>query len=89
MRSTTVVMLCRKLLAEAREQGLHIVWVKVRGHSEAVPGKLEKRHQRDLTDAAFATIIGNDWADKAAGKGMAGKTKDAECVRAYADAYLT
>eukprot|EP01052_Picozoa_sp_SAG31_P013472 SAG31_NODE_810_length_11919_cov_4.480924_10_plen_98_part_00 len=37
--NSTVVMLCRKLLAEAREQGLHIVWVKVRGHSEAVPGK--------------------------------------------------
>eukprot|EP01052_Picozoa_sp_SAG31_P012345 SAG31_NODE_720_length_12587_cov_15.393114_9_plen_83_part_00 len=63
------------------------MWVKVRGHSEAVPGKLEKRDQRDLTDAAFATIIGNDWADNAAGKGMAGKTKDVECVRAYADAY--
>ena len=50
-------------------------------------GLLELRQL--LTDAAFATIIGNDWADKAAGKGMAGKTKDAECVRAYADAYLT
>eukprot|EP01052_Picozoa_sp_SAG31_P001877 SAG31_NODE_63_length_28659_cov_23.074685_12_plen_239_part_00 len=87
--NSTVVMLCRKLLAEAREQGLHIVWVKVRGHSEAVPGKLDKRDQRDLTDAAFATIIGNDWADYAAGKGMVGRTKDVECVRAYADAYLT
>ena len=32
--SRTVVTLCRRLLLEAVDCGVHVVWVKVRGHSE-------------------------------------------------------
>eukprot|EP01052_Picozoa_sp_SAG31_P013083 SAG31_NODE_779_length_12158_cov_8.740194_8_plen_52_part_00 len=47
------------------------------------------RDQKNLTDATFATIMDNDWADRAADKGLASQTKDQERVREYADYHRT
>ena len=33
-KNTTVVTLCRRLLQEAVDRGVKVIWVKVRGHSE-------------------------------------------------------
>ena len=86
--NTTVVTLCRRLLEDATACGLTVVWVKVRGHSQAVKGVLDRRDQEHLTDAAFATVLGNDWADWAATQGRDGRCNREEDVRAYLATYV-
>ena len=51
--NTTLVSLCRRLLHEAKDCGLKIVWVKVRGHSKAADGGAK------LPPASLATVRGN------------------------------
>ena len=60
---------CRRLIREAAELGIVVVWAKVRGHFVADP-----------TDA---TVVGNDRADKAADKGQEGKRKGELTVATY------
>ena len=62
--NTTLVSLCRRLLQEARDCGLKVVWVKVRGHSAAA------NNGADIPSANRATVDGNNWADKAAEYGL-------------------
>ena len=86
--NATVISLCRRLLLEARDCGVHVCWVKVRGHSQAVPGERHTRDQQHLDDAAFATVIGNDWADWAATQGKNGGRKREQAVAAYVTDYV-
>ena len=68
-KNMTVVAVCRRLIREAAELGIVVVWAKVRGHSVA--------------DPADATVVGNDCADKAADKGQEGKRKGGLHVATY------
>ena len=86
--NATVISLCRRLLLEARDCGVHVCWVKVRGHSQAVPGERHTRDQQHLDDAAFATVLGNDWADWAATQGKNGGRKREQAVAAYVTDYV-
>ena len=76
--NTTLVSLCRRLLREARDCGLRVVWVKVRGHSKAAPNGAGA-----IPDASFATIQGNDMADKAADRGALGEERAAMDIQGY------
>ena len=71
--NTTLVSLCRRLLHEAKDCGLKVVWVKVRGHSKAA------EDSADIPSASLATVHGNEWAGKAAEYGADG-VKPPRCV---------
>eukprot|EP01052_Picozoa_sp_SAG31_P034390 SAG31_NODE_4012_length_3665_cov_74.538138_2_plen_306_part_00 len=86
--NATAISLCRRLLRDAQDCGVNVIWVKVRGHSQAVPGERETRDQQHLTDAAFATVLGNDWADEAATRGKAGKRQREQKVAEYVHAHV-
>jgi len=68
--NTTLVSLCRRLLREAADCGIKVVWVKVRGHSEAAAGGAV------IPAASRATVDGNETADGAADDGAKFKCKD-------------
>ena len=71
--NTTLVSLCRRLLQEAKDCGLKVVWVKVRGHSKAADDGAQ------IPPASLATVHGNEWADTAAGYGATGE-KPPRCL---------
>ena len=56
-KNTTVVTLCRRLLQEAVDRGVKVIWVKVRGHSEeeGTTGPIAQR-QRDRTAGKTASF---------------------------------
>ena len=60
----------------------------MRGHSQAVPGERNTRDQKHLTEAAFATVLGNDWADEAATRGKAGKRQREQKVAEYVQEHV-
>ena len=76
--NTTLVSLCRRLLREARDCGLRIVWVKVRGHSKAAANRAD-----NILAASFATVQGNDMADKTAGRGALGEERNVQDIQGY------
>ena len=75
--NTTLVSLCRRLLQEARDCGLKVVWVKVRGHSAAA------NNDADIPPASRATVDGNNWADKAAEYGATREPKEEKDIQNY------
>ena len=75
--NTTLVSLYWRLLQEARDCGLKVVWVKVRGHSAAA------NNGADIPSASRATVDGNNWADKAAEYGATREPKEEKDIQNY------
>ena len=82
--NTTLVSLCRRLLREAADCGIRVVWVKVRGHSQALADGAQ------ISAASRGTVYGNEWADKAADYGAdPAKAPKAEMdIYGYVEAHL-
>ena len=62
-------MLSRRLLQAITDGGSVVEWVKTRGHADKYVAR------RDVSSAAYDTVLGNQAADAAATAGQSGRRK--------------
>ena len=76
-------MLNRRLLQAITDGGSTVEWVKTRGHAD----KYVK--QRDVSAAAYETVMGNQAADAAATAGQLGRRKGVINLAQFMQHHLT